>query len=315
MKLLKAKGVNLGVGSLKDVVISDAVLDSSAFDALDGDIDSESHASLSKSANDTQAEFNDFLRQHMGTFTNIARSLPSMKSALFSFFRKYLGKYGQQDIFWLQKVILGSENLPHFELLLNNAVNAFSIHRELEVKARVEGGEQHTTFEIPKEIYINEFVEQIVSTKKNIMDPSYLQIARSNVERQFEIRIDNDPEVVWWFKNGVNKVEFLGLKYEFPVNRIKSFYPDYVVQYKDGTVAVFETKSKGDDENLGGFNEKTKRKAEALSEWKTNLIKKGRKVRAGIVIVVSETTMLINEKATFDFERARSGDLGDWQPF
>ena len=127
--------------------------------------------------------------------------------------------------------------------------------------------------------------------------------------------IDSDTNVKWWFKNGVNKVEYFGVKYFFPANRIKSFYPDYVVQYVDGTIGVFETKSKGDDENLGGFNEKTKQKAEALYVWKKSLLAQGIKVRAGIVLVVSDKSIYINEKDNFDFEKAIGNDLSDWTLF
>jgi type III restriction enzyme len=315
LKQLKAAGIDTQVSNVKDIVISDALIESALFDNLLGEIEASNHAELIKSENDIQAEFNDFLRRNMGTFTNVARSIPAMKAALFSFFRKYLGTYGKQDISWLQKMVLDHKNLPHFELILSNAVIAFGIHRELEVKARVEGGEQFSKFEVPAEIYINEFVEEIVSTKKCIMEPSYLQIDRSSVERNFEKRIDADPEIEWWFKNGVNKVEYLGIKYIFPENRIKSFYPDYVVKYRDGSLGIYETKSKGEDENLGGLNEKTKAKAEALAEWKKNLTAEGRKIRAGIVLVVSDKSMLINEQQKFDLEKTRNGDFSDWKPF
>jgi len=315
LEILKKKGIDTQVNKLKDIVISDSILESTTFDSLTGDISAEHHALLSKSENDTQAEFNNFLERHMGTFTNVARSVPAMKSALFSFFRNYLGILGRKDVGWLQKMILDSHNLLHFELIFTNSVNAFSTHKELEVKDRVEGGEQFTVFEVPTEIYINEFVEEICPTSKCIMDPSYLMINRSGVEKSFEKRIDNDENILWWFKNGVNKIEYFGVKYFYPANRIKSFYPDYIVKYKDGTTGIFETKSKGDDVNLGGFNEKTKSKAEALAVWKKEQIEKGMSVRAGIVLVVSDTSIFINENETFDISKASKGDLSDWIPF
>jgi type III restriction enzyme len=315
LELLKSKGINTEVKKLKDIVISDSILESHMFDALEGDLSSEKHAELSKSDNDTQAEFNTFLEHHMGTFTNVIRSLPSMKAAMFTFFRKYLGILGRRDVTWLQKMILEQVNRPHFELILSNAVNAFSLHKELEVKDRVESGEQFPIFEVPKEIYINEFVEEIIDYKKNVMSPCYLMKQRSNVEKIFEKILDADVSVKWWFKNGVNKVEYFGVKYFFPTNRIKSFYPDFIVQYLDGTIGIFETKSKGDDENLGGFNEKTKQKAEALYLWKKTLLAKGIKVKAGVVLVVNEKSIYINEKDNFDIQKAIGNDLSDWTPF
>lgn len=315
LALLKKRGVNTQVDELKDIVIADSVLESRLFDTLLGELSSEGHAELSKSDSDTQAEFNYFLERHMGTFTNVARSLPSMKAAVFTFFRKYLGILGRSDVTWLQKMILEESNLPHFELIFSNSVHAFSVHKELEVKDRVEGGEQFSTFEVPKEIYINEFLEEVVEHEKNIMAPCYLKRDRSNVERIFEKFIDSQPSVKWWFKNGVNKADYLGIKYFFPANRIKSFYPDYIVQYLDGTVGIFETKSKGDDENFGGFNLKTKQKAEALHVWKKALSTKGSKVKAGIVLVVSDKLIFLNEKNIFDIEKAIANDLSDWSSF
>ena len=67
-------------------------------------------------------------------------------------------------------MILDQTNLPHFEIVFTNAVSAFSVHKELEVKSRVEGGEQFPVFEVPKEIYVNEYVEEVVVMKKNIMN-------------------------------------------------------------------------------------------------------------------------------------------------
>ena len=314
IKLIENKGIDTGVHMLKDVVLADSEIETILFDSLTGDLAGEEFVELRKSENDTQTEFNNFLERHMGTFKNVARSLPSMKAAVFSFLKNYLGLIGNKDGYWLQKMILGEANRPHFELIFTSAVEAFSKHKEIEIKHRVEGGEQNSIFEVPREIYINEFVEEVVEMDKNVMNPCYLLRDRSIVEKNFENLIDKNPKIDWWFKNGVNKIEFLGIKYEYPVNRIKSFYPDFIVKYKDGTIGIYETKSKGDDENFGGLNAKTKAKAEALYQWRNDLIAKGRKIRAGIVIVDGKK-IWINETDTFDIEKANHGDWSDWQPF
>lgn len=315
LRLLTAKGLDVQIDKLKDVVITDKFVSTTVFDEVLGEIESDKLAELAKSENDAQAEFDSFLASCMGTFTNVARSVPSMKAAMFSFFRKYLGTLGKKDAFWLQKMVLSPQNMMHFELIFNNAVSAFEKQKELSVMKRVEGGEQHSVFEVPETIYVNELLEEIVPFKRNVMEPAYLQIQRSKVEKYFETRIDKDENVSWWFKNGVNKIEFLGIKYIYPENRVKSFYPDYVVKYKNGTIGVFETKAKGDDENLGGLNEKTKAKSEALYKWKEALFSQGYQLRAGVVLVLGESRFIINEKETFDLEKANSGDLSDWQPF
>ena len=82
----------------------------------------------------------------------------------------------------------------------------------------------------------------------------------------------------------------------------------------DGVIGVFETKSDGDDENLGGLNIKTAKKAEALAEWKQRKENKGNKLRTGIVIVKGNQT-LINENSMYEYELAIKGDWTAWKPF
>jgi type III restriction enzyme len=310
-----SKGLNLDVSKLKESIISDYEIASTSFDSIDGDLDSSHTVDLLSSDNDTQFTFNHFLESHMGTFTNKKRSLPIMKSALYALFKNYFSIGGpRQDATWLQNTVLEKSNKVHFDHIFTDAVEQFAIFRELEVKKRVEGGEQNYIFEVPSEIYINEFVEEVVPYLKNVMHPCYLEIERSQPEKLFEKFLEADSKIEWWFKNGINKIEYFGVKYEYPTNRIKTFYPDYIVMYLDGTLGIFETKSNGDDENLGGLNQKTKAKAEALQIWRTSYATAGRSVRAGVVII-SGNIIRINENSTFDTEKAINGDWADWQQF
>jgi type III restriction enzyme len=310
-----SKGLNLYTSKLKEAIISDYEIASTSFDLIDGDLESSNTVDLLSSDNDIQFTFNHFLESHMGTFTNKKRSLPIMKSALYAFFKNYFAITGpRQDATWLQNTILEKNNKVHFDYVFGDAVERFAKFRELEVKKRVESGEQNYIFEVPREIYINEFVEEVVPYSKNVMHPCYLEIGRSQPEKTFEKFLEADSKVEWWFKNGVNKIEYFGVKYEYPENRIKTFYPDYLVMYLDGTLGVFETKSNGDDENLGGLNQKTKAKAEALQIWKAMYENTGKSVRVGVVIIAGNV-LRINEKATFDIGKAINGDWTDWQQF
>jgi type III restriction enzyme len=308
------KGVVLDNSKLQDQVVRDLTLDSAEFDSLEGDISTEDFVILQKSKTDAQIEFDKFLQDAMGTFTNVARSVPALKAALFSFFKKHLGMTRTADAFWLHKIVLELNNKVVFKLLLDSSVAEFSKRRELIVKERVEGGEQNYLFEVPEYVFINEFLEEEVESERNILSPCYLSRDRSQVEKTFEKRIDSDASIEWWFKNGVNKIEFFGIKYEYPVNKIRCFYPDYIIKYKDGTLGIFETKSKGDDENLGGLNNKTQAKAEAMAKWRKETNTVSRKIRTGIVIVDGRN-IYINESEFFDTQKALSGDWTDWNVF
>lgn len=314
-RLAKEKGINLDINKLKDALALNIDVPTENIDALEGLIEGSSTTELNLSGNDTQASFNRFLESHMGTFTNVKRSLPVMKSSFYALFKKYFGdEKNRLDATWLQRIVLEKSNNGHFSLILTTAVSEFAVSREEEVKKRVESGEQNYIFEVPAEIYINEYVDEVVDHKRYVMNPCYLNIARSNPERTFERKLDGDSSIEWWFKNGINKVEYLGIKYEYPEHKIKTFYPDYIVKYSDGTIGIFETKSDGDDENLGGLNIKTAKKAEALSEWKLGKENKGKKLRTGIVIVKGNQ-ILINENAKYKYELAIQGDWTEWKPF
>jgi type III restriction enzyme len=309
------KGLELEINKLVESVVLNLEVSSAGLDALEGDLPGLETMDLRLSGNDTQSAFNRFLEEQMGTFTNVKRSLPIMKSALYAFFKKYLedGK-GRQDATWLQRTVLHSKNRNHFETIFADAIHRFSIEKEIEVKKRVESGEQNYIFEVPPEIYINDYLEEVVDHKKYIMESCYLNKDRSKPEKTFENLLDSDSKIEWWFKNGINKIEYLGLKYEYPQNKIKTFYPDYLVKYVDGTVAVYETKSDGDDEIFGGLNVKTAAKAQALSIWREALEKQGRKIKTGIVIV-KKNSILINSKPRYKYLDAMDGNWGDWETF
>ena len=313
--LAEKKGLILDIASITDSLSINVEVKTQNIDNLEGLIESSNTTDLTLSGNDTQTAFNRFLEEHMGTFTNVKRSIPVMKTGLYSMFKQYFGdQKNRQDAMWLQKIVLDKNNREIFSILITKSMADFAISREEEVKIRVESGEQNYTFEVPNEIYINEYVDEKVEAKRYVMEPCYLNRDRSNPERVFEKKLDSDEKIEWWFKNGINKVEYLGVKYEYPENKIKTFYPDYIVKYLDGVIGVFETKSDGDDENLGGLNIKTAKKAEALAEWKQREENKGKKLRTGIVIVKGNQT-LINENSKYEYELAINGDWTAWKPF
>jgi type III restriction enzyme len=315
IKLAKTKGINLDIRQLKDAVALNIDVSTERIDSLEGLLESGRTIELNLSSNDTQSSFNQFLESHMGTFTNVKRSLPVMKSAFYSMFKKYFGDdKNRVDATWLQRIVLSQSNKIHFSLILTKSVADFALSREVEVMRRVELGEQNYTFEVPEEIYVNEYVDEIIEHSKYAMTPCYLNIGRSNPERVFERKLDGDSSVEWWFKNGINKIEYLGIKYEYPENKIKTFYPDYVVKYLSGQIGVFETKSDGDDENLGGLNIKTAKKAEALTQWRNRSDNLGKNLKTGIVIIKG-SQVLINDHSVYEYEMAIKGDWSEWSPF
>jgi len=310
-----SRGLNLDVKELRDSIALNVGMSTELIDQIEGLIEMNKTTDLRLSGNDTQSAFNQFLESHMGTFTNVKRSLPVMKSALYLLFKNYLGGSKKRlDAMWMQKLVLSRPNVEHFSHIFTSAVLEFTSSREEEVKQRIESGEQRYEFEVPKEIYINEFTEEVVTSSNYVMSPCYLSVNRSNPERFFERKLQADKTIEWWFKNGINKIEYLGIKYEYPENIVHTFYPDFVVKYVDGSIGIYETKSDGDDERLGGLNVRTAKKAEALAAWRLLDENLGKDLKTGIVIVKG-SQLLVNSNANYDFAKAIRGNWSDWKPF
>lgn len=83
---------------------------------------------------------------------------------------------------------------------------------------------------------------------------------RSSSEKLFERFCQEHPTVDWFYKNGDKGIEYFSIVYADNFGKQKSFYPDYVVGTKDGTVWIIETKggfSKyGESEDIDAFTSK-----------------------------------------------------------
>src|SRR3989338_11494219 len=90
----------------------------------------------------------------------------------------------------------------------------------------------------------------------SIMKPFYTA-KPSEPEKLFMELLNASGKVKWWYKNGEAEIKY------FPILRAddRAFYPDFIIQFKDGTIGIFETKS--------GFTavEDAKERAESLQRY------------------------------------------------
>jgi hypothetical protein len=202
---------------------------------------------------------------------------------------------------------LHDNNRGIFEHILADAVSQYMIVKEKEVRKRIEESEQLYTFEIPIEMFYNEHADEIVKTKNYSHEPSYLNVDRSNPEREFEAFLNsNASNIDWWWKNGENKQDYFGVKYEYQ-NSIFTFYPDYLVRLSDGRIGIFEIKDSGDRDG----KTYTKAKAEALYKYIAN--QKNKKLFGGIVIERNHG-WLINDSENYNWDKCEQSDWTDWKP-
>jgi len=305
---LEKEGVILDVKKYQQDIIANAKIEGTTFDEIEGKIDSAALARLTIAGNDLQALFEQIIKEHLGSFKNIKRSVPAVKTAIYTWFRKYLGsKAWPEEMILVQMVLAHNGNRKQFEEILASAIETYKAVREKEILKRVEESEEFYDFEIAKESFFNQHTDERVEHEKFVYEPCYLSASRLNPEKNFEkFLAENSDKIVWWWKNGENKQDYFGVKYEYPAGVIHTFYPDYLVQLADGRIGIFETKDMGDRDG-GNY---TKAKAEKLQEYIKE--QKGKKLLGGIAIEKSDGWK-INQKAVYDWGKCEKNDWSDWE--
>ena len=306
-KKLEKQGVVIDVKKYQQNIIANAKIEGKSFDEIEGKIDSEARARLTIAGNDLQALFEQIIKAHLGSFKNIKRSVPAVKTAIYSYFRKYLGsKTWPEEAILVQMVFVHNGNRIKFEEILSQAVEKYKAVREKEIKKRIEESEQLYNFEIAKEGFFNQHTDERVDYEKYVYDPCYLSVARLNPEKNFEKFLKNNADkIIWWWKNGENKQDYFGIKYEYPAGFIHTFYPDYLVRLVDGRLGIFEVK---DIDDRDGLNY-TKAKSEKLHEYIKE--QKGKKLFGGIAIEKSDGWK-INQKEKYDWGKCEKNNWSDW---
>lgn len=306
IKRVESTGINLDIKKYQQELIADTAIDAKSLDDLSV-ISPEAMVKLSVAADELQVFFEQFIKSNLGSFRNVKRSIPSVKSAIYQWFRKYLnsGKW-PEEILLIQRVFLHAKNQIIFKRILEKSIEEYRIVKEAEVREKVEESEQWNDFELPVEQFYNEHTDEKISLKKYAYEPCYLNCDRSNPERDFEIFLNsNDSKILWWWKNGENKIEYFGIKYEYE-GLIFTFYPDYLVQFKDGRLGIFETKDIGDRDG----KTYTKMKAETLQKYITD--SKNKKLFGGIAIKKG-SSWLINQEKKYDWGMVERGDWSEWK--
>ncbi|MEI8174419.1 MAG: DEAD/DEAH box helicase family protein [bacterium] len=306
IKTVEAKGINLDIKKYQQELIADTAVDVKSFDELEGKIDADAMAKLNVAMDELQIFFEQVIKNNLGPFKNIKRSVPAVKTAIYIWFNKTLGAEDWSDPSLLtQQIFLHTKNRVVFEHVLAKAIGQYVFVKEQEVRERVEESEQRYAFELPIESFYNEHTDEIVKVKNYAFEPCYLNTDRSNPEREFETFLNaNASKIDWWWKNGENKQDYFGIKYEY-AGSISTFYPDYLVKLSDGRLGLLEVKDTGDRDG----KTYTKAKAEALQKYITN---SGNKKLFGGIVVERNRAWLINDSKCFDWEKCEHGEWSEW---
>ncbi len=243
-----------------------------------------------------QQAFDTFISQNCTPFAP-ADSSDRMKSAIYNFSSKKL-KLKKYDPH-VQRIVLGKENVQSFVDVINLAKERFK-EEVIEKLAEKRELQETPKWEVPSLISYNSRYSK-VERDKSIMKPFYTRQA-SDPEMQFQEFLQESKKVKWWFKNGENEEKYFAVLYKDEGGYERAFYVDFLIQFVDGSLGLFDTKS-------GITAKEAKEKAEGLQEYIATQNKKGSRLWGGIVINV-KGSWRYNDAKSYAYDEKT---LKDWK--
>lgn len=303
---IKAKGLTTDITTYKESLLTDKKITGKDFDEISGVLnDSDDRTALAKLAdNDLQDMFSSVVKENLSGFAP-KRSVPTVRGAIYQWFKKYLGINYQMEngIIHIQYLFLHDKNLSKFSELLSKATGEYKPIKKAEVKAKIE--ETVYYWDIKKEEFFNQHTDEKLDYKLCIYEPCYLGKDRSTPEKEFEKYIETKADKIeWWFKNGVSKKDFFGIKYE-ENDLPQTFYPDYIIQLTSGKTFIGDTKA-------GSTATEATSRAEALQVYIKDQNAKGKNLVGGIIIKDDTKKWRVNQQDSYNYDK---NDLTKWVYF
>ncbi|MDD2798629.1 MAG: DEAD/DEAH box helicase family protein [Bacteroidales bacterium] len=303
---IKAKGLTTDITTYKESLLTDKKITGKEFDEITGVLnDSDDRTALAKLAdNDLQDMFSSVVKENLSGFAP-KRSVPTVRGAIYQWFKKYLGINYQMEngIIHIQYLFLHDKNLSTFSRLLSEATGQYKPIKKAEVKSKIE--ETIYDWDIKKEEFFNQHTDEKLDYKLCIYEPCYLGKNRSTPEKEFEKYLETKADKIeWWFKNGVSKKDFFGIKYE-ENDLPQTFYPDYIIQLTSGKTFIGDTKA-------GSTATEAKSRAEALQVYIKDQNAKGKNLVGGIIIKDDTKKWRVNQQVSYNYDK---NDLTKWDYF
>ena len=211
-----------------------------------------------------------FCRQNVGGYAPVD-SAPLMKIALELLLMSYCG----YDELNAAKIILSDNNQKCFADLITESLKIYEVKTQKRRQSSVQKIKEYTWNVPPERIYTEGYIELKGVKAVHVLQPLFVQKERSNPEKTFVEYLDKNADTItWWYKNGDGSQGDFAIRYQDSRNDTRSFYIDFIVLHKDGTIALFDTKTKGSDREAVN-------KHNALVDYMAGL---KRKVVGGILI-------------------------------
>ncbi len=285
------KKVNLNPSKIISPIIADGkIIDIDK----SGKIEHKGTINVALNEKELQEKFDRFIVQNCTPYAPVDSS-GRIKTALYQFFNQKF-KFAKYDPN-VQRIVLGKENVQLFV----DSVNLAKERYKKEVVEKLAGKRELTEipeWEVPVIISYNSRYkkeEQLFS----VMKPFYTA-KPSEPEKLFIEFLNNSKKIKWWYKNGEGEMKYFAVLRQDD----QAFYPDFIIQFKDEKIGIFDTKS-GRTAETGDAAPR----AEALREYIRKQNKNGKKLIGGITIYVNGTWRY-NDNEKYEYN---ASDLSGWK--
>lgn len=259
---IKTKGQKVELSFISD-------FEATSIDALAGkDIVADTKVDT-ESDIDLQRLYDFFVRRNLTPFYPEDRSIGRVKEAIYYFFRMRLGIHYTKKFREIINIVLSEDNVQHFI----NVIDATKEEYINETQKLENELEEDAAWEIPDSINFGGNYTEL-PTKLSVMKPFYYD-NRWKPEKAFIDFLEKSKDIKWWFKNGDRDATYFAVPYE-ENEEWKPFYIDFIVQFKDGRIGLFDTKS-------GRTIKDAREKNDGLQAYLIAQVKKGKKLSGGIV--------------------------------
>ena len=225
--------------NLKDQSIFFSIISDYESESVDKIINSEIASTNNINTNnneDIQKLFNFYVRNSLLPLYPEDRSVSRVKESIYNFFKEKLNINYSEQFSNIVKIVLSNENSIHFSNVIDQALERYIKITEVITSKLVTTKD----WEVPKEInYGSSYTKE--NLDKSVLVPYYSD-KLWKPEQSFINFLDKSKQVVWWFKNGDRDSTFFAVPY-LENNKELPFYVDFIVQLKDGSIGLFDTKS------------------------------------------------------------------------
>lgn len=221
---------------------------------------------------------------------NKSRSWETLVDALYAAFYNFFWIMEAGEI---QKIVLTNTDI--FDYIIQKSFEAFEAKRVANIEAKED--RKVYDFHIPEyDSYSDKY--EIRPYEKCVMNPCYFRDESKGETRFATEYLEKNPEIEWWYKNGVSKVTYFGIEYDYEWRK-RVFYPDFIVQFKNGKIGIYDPK----DGNTASSLE-TRFKAEALQRY----ISENKKLNLlGGIVIHQGQGFLLNSNEEYSLTESLSG--------